>query len=405
MAEVFVGPSRLQGVVTPPPAKSFAHRAFIAAVLAAGSPAGMDQVKGATRSTSADVAATMNCLDSLYSSGPVARLDCQESGSTLRFMIPLAAALGRDAQFVGSGRLAQRPLAEYRQILAGKGVSLDFSQAQGSLPLGISGQLQSGAFLVPGHVSSQYITGLLLALPLLAGDSAITLTSPLESAPYVDITLAVLAAFGIQVETNQGGWLVPGRQRYRLPAAGYQVESDYSQAAFWLVAKYLGHSLAVTGLAADSVQGDRAIIPLLAQLSKRCSGEPTVIDASQFPDLAPVLSVACSQTAGKTTIANAGRLRLKESDRLLATAQGLAALGADVVEGEDSLIIQGGRRLTGGRVDAHNDHRIVMAMAIAGLSSETGVCIVGAEAVAKSYPTFFTELARLGGDVRGLNLG
>lgn len=411
MVAVFVGPSCLRGDVTPPPSKSVAHRALTAAALASRGPAGMALIKGVSADTSQDIGATMNCLNALFAetSGKV-RLNCQESGTTLRFMVPLAAALGKEAIFTGTGRLAQRPLSEYTDIFQGKGVELDFSRAQGSLPLFLRGRLRSGRFLVPGHISSQYVSGLLLALPLLTAASVIELTSPLQSAPYVDLTLAILTKFGVKAtplssaDGAVAGWRLDGNQEYRLPDAAFPVEADYSQGAFWLVAKYLGHPLTVSGLCPNSLQGDRAIIELLVRLQAN-DNELETIDAGQFPDLAPVLAVAACHAPKTTVIANAGRLRLKESDRLAATAEGLSRLGAMIKETSDSMIITGGTRLKGGAVDAYNDHRIVMAMAIAALNSESGVTINGAEAVAKSYPNFFSELKRLGGNSDDLNMG
>lgn len=411
MVDIYVGPSTLKGNVIPPPSKSIAHRALIAAVLAAKGPGGMNAVKGITADTSQDIGATMGCLATLFSASPArVRLNCRESGTTLRFMIPLAAALGKEVEFTGAGRLAQRPLTEYSAILAPKGVELDFSRALGSLPLTIRGRLRGGSFSVPGHISSQYISGLLLSLPLLEEDSSIVLSSPLQSAPYVDLTLSVLEQFGVKVipettpDGSKSGWRVPGRQSYTTPPGGFEVEGDYSQGAFWLVAEYIGQPLTVIGLNPASLQGDRAIVDLLRRLAQEERGE-IAIDVSQFPDLVPVLTVAACYSPGTTRIVNGGRLRLKESDRLTATAEGLSRLGGKVTQVGDDLNIRGGNQLVGGTIDSFNDHRIAMAMAIAALNSKNGVTINGAEAVAKSYPHFFRELKRLGGDVRGIDLG
>ena len=411
MAEIYVGPSTLKGKVIPPPSKSIAHRALIAATLAAKGPEGMNTVQGITTNTSQDIGATIECLETLFADLPArVNLDCRESGSTLRFMIPLAAALGKEVEFTGAGRLAQRPLTEYIAILSNKGVELNFSRAQESLPLTIRGQLQGGSFSVPGHISSQYVSGLLLSLPLLEEDSSIQLTSPLQSAPYVDLTLSVLEQFGIKVaaniasDGNRSGWWVTGSQNFTFPQGGFEVEGDYSQGAFWLVAKYMGHPLTVSGLNPTSIQGDRAIVHLLQRLAQKNHNEVS-IDVSQFPDLVPVLSVAACNAPKTTRIINGGRLRLKESDRLTATTEGLSRLGAKINQVGDHIHIQGGSQLTGGAIDSYNDHRIAMAMAIAALDSINGVTISGAEAVAKSYPNFFQELKRLGGDVRGIDLG
>lgn len=404
MPDLLIHPGQLHGQVIPPPSKSDAHRALIAAGLAGD----LSLVSGLPAEISDDIRATIRCLKALAAGEK--RLDCGESGTTLRLLIPVVAALGLAASepvtLTGSGRLPQRPLTEYQAIFAGQDLQLGFPPAA-SLPLQIQGRLRPGIFPVPGHVSSQYISGLLLALPLLPGDSAIRLTSPLESAPYVTMTLRTLKAFGIHVESQPEGYLVPGGQQY-IPCA-YQVEKDYSQAAFWLTAAYTGSPLEVVGLADDSAQGDRAILELLADFRRGAAS--FTIDASQIPDLVPILAVAAAFTNSETRIAKAARLRLKESDRLQSTQAALSAIGVDIEQTGDGLLIRGGsfsRRgacLPGGTADAYADHRIAMALAIAGLSTASGVLIQGAEAVRKSYPDFFNEFRRLGGDVDELNLG
>ncbi len=409
MAKIFIGPANLRGEVAPPPSKSIAHRVLIAAALAQMSGEGVSVATGICPETSDDLAATTDCLKALFTGGSqVPTLNCRESGSTLRFLIPVAAALGKEALFTGLGRLGQRPLREYGAILAGKGITLEFAPRSG-LPLKISGMLQSGRYYVPGAVSSQYVTGLLLALPLLAGDSEILLTSPLQSAPYVGLTEMVLAQFGIVVEPlsrcdgSLAGWKVPGAQSYRMPTAKIHIEADYSQAAFWLVAVHLGHGVMVRGLNPASLQGDRAVVRLLALL--RSSGDEVEIDASQIPDLVPPLSVAASFRPARTIFTEAGRLRLKESDRLEALAHGLGQLGVQVEAQRGCLIITGGRPVLGGSVSAHNDHRIAMALAIAATRTQEGVVMDGGKAVNKSYPNFFADLRHLGGVVRELHLG
>jgi len=404
MADLFVRPGLLHGTVEPPPSKSDGHRALIAASLAGD----MSLVRGLPADASEDIQATRRCLEALTSG--VNRLDCGESGTTLRLLIPLAAAMGASQDepvvFTGAGRLPQRPISEYQSIFNGHGVHLVFPPAA-SLPLELRGRLTGGTFLVPGNVSSQYISGLLLALPLLAEDSLIRLTSPLESAPYVAMTLHTLRAFGIKAEECPEGFRVPGGQHYR-PVA-YPVEKDYSQAAFWLTAAYAGSQLEVTGLAGDSVQGDRVILALLEDF--RQDRPEYEIDVSQTPDLVPILAVAALLAPAVTRIVKAGRLRLKESDRLLATQTALEAIGGDIEQSGDGLIVRGGPfsrrgiRLTGGTADSWADHRIAMALAIAALSTERGVLIRRAEAVGKSYPEFFREFCRLGGEIDGLHLG
>ncbi len=408
MADVFIHPGRLQGVIEPPPAKSDAHRALIAAGLAGSA----KQVSGLPQILSDDLQATQRCLRALFDGQP--QLDCGESGTTLRLLVPVAAALGpgRRAErlcFIGRGRLPQRPLDEYRSILGDAGVELQFPAA-GSLPLYLQGHMRPGTFRVPGHVSSQYISGLLMALPLLPGPSRIILTTPLESAPYVAMTLRTLASFGITVDILPDGYQVPGGQHY-CPAA-YHIEKDYSQAAFWLTAAYAGSTLEIAGLPADTAQGDRVVVGLLDDFRRR--REEYQIDAAQIPDLVPILAAAAALTSAITRITHAGRLRLKESDRLAATRQALYDIGADVEEDGDGLVIRGGTfsrrgcregRLPGGTADSYADHRIAMTLAVAALSTEHGVLLRRAEAVRKSYPTFFQDFQRLGGVVDELDLG
>ena len=262
------------------------------------------------------------------------------------------------------------------------------------LPLTVRGGLKSGDFALPGDVSSQYFTGLLFALPLLAGDSTLRYTSPLESMPYVELTLSVLRQFGIQVESMEDGWRVPGNQRYSSPGV-VVAEGDWSAAAFWLGANHLGSQVSLLGMNDASAQGDRAIVAMLSQIG----GE---IDVTDTPDLMPILSAVAAAIPGKTTcIIGAARLRLKESDRLSAMVQVIRALGGQAEETADGVIVTG-CKLRGGTVDGMNDHRIVMSAAIAATVCQGPVTILGAEAVNKSYPRFFEDFARLGGivDVR-----
>lgn len=394
-------PSLLQGSVQVPPSKSVAHRVLIAAALA-DMPTEIE-----ISALNEDIQATIGCLRALGAEiertdaglrvHPIratmcaeSMLNCGESGSTLRFMLPVAAALGADCAFVGSGRLPERPNRILTDALCAHGVRVD----RELLPIRISGQLRGGTYAVAGNVSSQYITGLLLALPLCAEDSEIVLTKKLESASYVGITLEALAVFGIRVLEAPQGWRIPGRQRYASPGR-MRVEGDWSAAAFWLAANAIGSRVECRGLKMESAQGDRAIARMLGELG----GE---IDVSDTPDLVPALAVAAAAHPGRTHITGAARLRVKESDRLRAVADMLHALGGQAEELPDGLIIDGGHSFTGGTVNGVNDHRIVMAAAIAATAAEGDVTITDAQAVAKSYPGFFEELRRLGGrcDVR-----
>jgi 3-phosphoshikimate 1-carboxyvinyltransferase len=411
VAELMIHPGLLRGRVTPPPSKSDAHRALIAAALAGD----LNLATGMPERMPDDLKATRRCLLAL--AGGATQLDCGESGTTLRLLIPVAAALGaasrRQLTFSGSGRLPNRPLDDYLDIFRGHGIDLSFPEGA-SLPLMMTGRLSGGTFRVPGHVSSQYISGLLFALPLLKEDSVLQLTTPLESAPYVAMTLRTLRSFGIVVHEQPGGYHVPGNQRYRRIV--YHIERDYSQAAFWLVAAYTGSPLEVCDLDEDTAQGDKAIVRLLAEFGNGKAEHQ--IDAADIPDLVPPLAVAAALTPSVTRIIRAGRLRLKESDRLQAIAASLAAIGADIEETGDGLLIRGCARLRlpgttgeragclrGGAASSFSDHRIAMALSIAALSTRQGVRLQGAEAVNKSYPEFFHEFSRLGGELDELGLG
>lgn len=413
---IAVRPGPLRGRVEIPASKSVAHRAMIAAALA-------DRpTQIVLNAVNDDLTATAACLNALgaacertdfgYRIVPAAQkknacgaaenasgatdlceiassptLDCGESGSTLRFLLPVAAALGREARFIGHGRLPERPHDVLLDAMAEHGAAADARR----LPLQLHGRLRGGTFVLPGNVSSQYITGLLMALPLCAGDSVIRLTTRLESAPYVNLTLRALADFGIRAETRPDGWRIPGGQRYRSPGR-ISVEGDWSGAAFWLAANALGSRVECGNLDEASAQGDRAIRPLL----NRLGGE---IDVSESPDLVPALAVAAAGFPGRTALVGAARLRLKESDRLASVAALLRALGCAVDEGAESLTIHGGAPLTGGTVDGCGDHRIVMAAAVAATAASSPVTILGAQAVAKSYPDFFRDFEALGGNL------
>ena len=416
MSVVSITATAVRGTVAAPPSKSAAHRALIAAALS-----GDSCVRGIL--SSQDMEATLRCLKALgctfvksgetvtFSSArgegePVA--DCGESGSTLRFFVPIFAALGKEVTFIGKGRLPERPMTVYEDCLIPHGVTLTRPSCEGGI-LQIKGRLRGGEYRVAGDVSSQFITGLLFALPLCAEDSEIVLTSPLQSVGYVDLTVEILQKAGIAVEKTPCGYAVKGGQRYALH--DHTVEGDWSQAAFWLAAAALGGELAVTGLRRDSLQGDRRIETLLNDMGAVlvwqdgtliCRNAPLhgiEVDVSDIPDLVPILSVTASAATGTTRLYNAARLRLKESDRLQTTAAMIHALGGKIAECEEELHITG-CSLNGGTVDGANDHRIVMSAAVAALLCEDAVTVTDAHSIRKSWPSFFEEYTRIGGNVR-----
>jgi len=368
---VRINPGLLHGEVTVPPSKSLSHRALIASFLSQG---GMVE----NLAENDDIAATRDCLDAIKTGGV---LNCRESGSTMRFLIPLTLVFRDEATFIGSGRLLERPMEPYLRLFDVESNKDGFT---------LRGKLNPGFYYMPGNVSSQFITGLLFALPLLSGDSEIILTSPLESGPYVDLTLQVLGAFGIQIDSKKDSWTVPGNQIYH--PCRYIVEGDESAAAFWRVANALGSVVTCKGLNPGSIQGDRVIENIIRD-------DIRTIDVRECPDLVPALAVLCCFRDGESRIINAGRLRFKECDRLSAITYEVNKLGANITELPDGLVITGGSPLSGGCVDSFNDHRIPMALAVAATRCRGSVTINGAECVNKSYPDFFADFKSLGGRV------
>ncbi len=430
-----ITPGPLAGSVPAIASKSMAHRLIIAAALSSGT------THVVCNTTCADIDATVRCLAALgariertddgYEVHPVpksielgilkafqgAKLDCGESGSTLRFMLPVACALGADATFVGAPRLGERPLSPLSDELMAAGSDLD---AAGGFPFTTHGRLRPGRFVLPGTVSSQFISGLLLAFPLLPGASEIEVRGRIESRPYINLTVQALKLFGVDIAiermTAPNG--IDELTRFRFMGAPYrtpgevQVEGDWSNAAFWLCAGALGQEpIEVHGISLTSAQGDRNVLAALSRFgarTKRASNAAIVqpdrlhafsMSAQDIPDLVPVISAVAACCDGMTVIRDCARLRIKESDRLATTASELNALGADVSIERDSLVINGRPRLAGGDVDSHNDHRIAMMAAVAAIRCERPVRIHGAEAVNKSYPAFFDHYRALGGRV------
>lgn len=390
----------IQGKVQAIPSKSMAHRKMIAAALSGKSmPLAFE---------SNDIQATQKCLTALMNGK--SRFPCGESGSTFRFLLPLAGALGANGSFVMEGRLGQRPIEALVTVLKAHGMQIEWISEN---EMAVSGRLQPGEYLIRGDISSQYLSGLLFALPLLDGESQIKVQGGIASRPYVDLTLKVLAQS--QIHINQD-FKIPGNQTYALEDT--TVEGDWSNAAFWLCAgAFLDEGLTIKGLNLTSEQGDRQVLSLLEAFGAKITVQEEehsaihvaknalkgiTIDAEDVPDLVPILALVAAVAQGETHIFNAGRLRLKESDRLENTEKILNQLGAQVTTTKDTLTIKGVNGLLPGTeavLDGCNDHRMVMMLAVASIVSEKPVHISGPQAVNKSYPGFFEDVRHLGGSI------
>lgn len=422
---VTVYPSERTGECRVPSSKSIAHRMLICAALSE------ETVKIRLTGKSDDIDATVSCLREFGSRiieetdgdctvltvRPIDRahmkkeavLDVRESGSTLRFLLPVACALGLNAIFKMGGRLPERPIKPLTDALEEHGVRIVKSGNE----LKCEGRLAPGSFAVPGDVSSQFISGLLFALPLLGADSEINVNGRLESEDYVKLTVSALKSAGIGTAFSDNRFSVPGNQRYRLKG-DVTVEGDWSGAAFLLCAGAMSEKgVTVCGLRPDSVQGDRKITEVLKRFGAECgSGNGTVtvrkgslkgteIDASGIPDLVPAIAVTASVCEGKTRIYGAGRLRFKESDRIKSTADMINSLGGKAEETSDGLMIEGAETLSGGRVDSYKDHRIAMAAALASCRSLGPVTVSDPDCISKSFPGFWDEFGKLGADDNG----
>lgn len=430
--QIKITPHPLSGCVQAPVSKSVAHRLLICSAL------GDRPCTIRCTGTNADIEATIRCLcamgakiwweDDLIHVIPIspdhkipspATLDCGESGSTLRFLLPVVCALGLDAQLIGQGRLSSRPLSPLYEELTTHGAMMS---ANGKLPLEIHAAengLTGGKFVIDGGVSSQFISGLLFALPLLNEPAEIVVTGKLESANYIDLTLSALHKFGITPEVTSRGWRFSGNEHYHSPDA-LTVEGDWSNAAFWFASGVLStDSLTITGLSGDSLQGDKAIVNLLRQFGaniEHLNDTYTVfpaplhgieIDAAHIPDLVPILSVVAAYAEGETTIRNIARLRIKESDRVETTLFLLGALGVIAFADEDTLTIIGASGFSRPTISApllssYNDHRIAMAASIGAAyaspdEANDALIIEDAQAVNKSYPDFYQQFRLLNG--------
>ncbi len=420
---VKITPQKLSGKLDAVSSKSDAHRILIAAALAD------KKTTVHLNAISNDITATIECLSALGAEfdvnnttitiSPVkatkkAILDCSESGSTLRFLMPVSKTLCPDVTLTGSGRLPERPTDDLRQVMSQNGCIFPNG---GKFPLQINGMLKSGEYVLPGNVSSQYITGLLFALPVLCGDSIINITSPLQSRAYVDMTLLTLRKFNIIIKEENNSFIIPGNQKFISPGE-ITVEGDWSNAAFWLCAGALGGDIQVTNLDTDSLQGDKQILNILQDMGayvtvkdNSCrvtsSGKLRAVNvnAEQIPDLMPIIAVTALAAEGTTKIYNAARLRIKESDRLKTVCEFITALGGNVIEGDDYIDIIGTNKLSGGTVSSQNDHRIAMAASVAAILCQADVTVNGAEAVNKSYPGFYSDYNSLGGKANVINNG
>jgi 3-phosphoshikimate 1-carboxyvinyltransferase len=417
MKSIIIHPHHLEGVVKVPTSKSLAHRAIIAASLSKGESV-LTHV-----SMSLDIEATINAMralgttivtqgSTLYINGNKTLtetnclIDCHESGSTLRFMVPVSLINERKAAFTGRGKLGSRPLDVYYNIFDKQ--KINYTYKKDVLDLHIQGRLQSGDFSIPGDISSQFITGLLFALPLLEGDSTIHITSPLQSKGYIDLTLDMLKLYGITIENDDyETFTIKGHQAYK--AHDYEVEGDFSQAANYLAAGALGNDVVISNLNLESAQGDQAAIKILesmgATLEETEKGvamrpgrlQATNIDASQCPDIIPVMAAVCALSQGTSLIYNAKRLRIKECDRLHATCEVLKACGVMVAEKEDAMVITGCDFVSGAELSCFNDHRMAMMEAILATRAYGDFTLDDASCVAKSYPNFFEDYQMLGG--------
>lgn len=404
------------GTVYIPASKSYMHRYILAAAL------GKEACRIQNAGFSNDIDATLQCaaamgarvaraagrveINGVTAAANPPQFDCGESASTLRFLIPIAIALCGGGHFTGAETLLRRPLEPYFQIFEQNSIAYSYLPGKS---LDVKGVFTQKAYHIDGAVSSQFVTGLLYALPLLDFDSKLIIDGTLESKPYVDITLDVLAAAGIQIE-NKGYRIfqIRGGQRYRLRDVAAQ--GDYSQAAFFLAAGLFAGPVRLKNLARQTMQGDAVIVDLVQKMGGHVywKGDDLIaqpsalralgtVDAHDFPDLVPVLALICSQCAGDTVITHIGRLKIKESDRLEATKELLCTLGVQSLAGDDTLFIRGGARLTGGRVDSRNDHRMAMTAAVAALASASPVTILEPWSVRKSYPQFYEDFKKLGG--------
>lgn len=400
--DIKVTPGLLHGTVTPPSSKSQCHREIICAALAQGESRlenvyFSDDINATLRGVSALGAKYIREADALRISGGTAdttpNIDCGASATTLRLLLPVALALYGEAVFKGVASLMSRPIEPYFRLFRERGIEYELNDNC----LRVRGRLPAGKYVLPGDVSSQFFSGLLLALSLLDGESRMCAESPIQSRPYIDMTLDSMKRHGVGVTQGENEFIIPS-QHYA--SCGCTVESDWSHAALWLAARELGNDISIHGMNENSVQGDRIFMEYLHALR---GGGDAALDVSQCPDIVPPLALAAALRPRRCDITHAARLRYKECDRLDAVSCVLNALGADVVQREDGLIINGVPRLCGGAaVDCRNDHRIAMMAAVAGTVCEEPIIISNADCVSKSYPDFWLCFKELGGAISAI---
>ncbi len=395
-----ITPKLLKGKITVPPSKSISHRALIAAALAGGESRITDVLDCEDTRATEDALTALGAVISHEGNVTVVKgiktpaenadINCRESGSTLRFMIPIAAALGAESTFRGEANLPNRPITPFLEELPRHGIEF----VSEKMPYIMKGKLRGGNFPVTGDISSQFITGYMLALPLTGEKCTISLTSELQSRPYALLTADAMKSFGVDVKIGENSFEIPGNSAFS--PCDYTVEADMSQAAFFLVGDAIGGNITPTNLRYDSVQGDRAIIDIVKQFVES-GGQAFDVNAEDIPDLVPILTVLACFAKGTSNITGCARLRIKESDRLAAISTELNRLGARIEAGEDYLVVHGVDSLSGGVCETYCDHRIAMSLAIASQRCTEPIVIKGAQCVSKSYPTFFEDFRKLGG--------
>ena len=432
MSDIKITPRAFKGEVNIPPSKSISHRAIISASLSNGTS------KISNVAFSDDIIATLEAMKSLgvevldieketeQTSTIIidgtddlklinSTIDCFESGSTIRFLMPLVTLPNKEVTVTGRGRLVERPMDTYYKMFEKQNIK--YKTTNGNLPVTIEGRLNPGTFEMKGDISSQFITGLLFTLPLLDGDSKVVITTELESKGYVDLTLDMLKKFDIEVENiDYQEFRISGNQKYK--AHDYKVEGDYSQVAFWIVAGVLNGDIKCNDLDLDSLQGDKVVLDIVKEMGgdleakedyvlvKKSKTKGTIIDASECPDIIPVLSVLAAVSEGETRVINGKRLRIKESDRLNSTATIINDMGGDVEELEDGLIIRGVEKLKGGvTIDSYGDHRIAMALGVASTVCVEPIIVTNSHVVSKSYPNFWEDFVKVGGKIDEWNMG